>query len=55
MKEVTVIIAKTVEVECPYCHQMTSGYLSDPRGMEIECEHCDETFVIHKEADIEMM
>lgn len=54
MQEATTIIAIDIAVRCPHCGERTTGYLSDPRGEEFECEFCDKEFKIHKEADIEM-
>lgn len=54
MKEATSMTAKEVTVECPHCDKTTEGYIGDPRGTEVECEHCTQAFKIHPEADIEM-
>ena len=54
MKEATSMTAKEVTVECPHCDEMTEGYIGDPRGTEVECEHCSQAFKIQPEADIEM-
>lgn len=54
MKVQNEIIANEVEVSCPYCGRMQSGWFGDPRGSKEECEDCGETFLIHQDADIEM-
>ena len=55
MEIVTKIEVLSVAVECPYCKKVVTGFFSDPRGYEVECDYCDQTFEIDPDADIEML
>ena len=54
METVTIIEARDVVVICPNCKGRLEGFIGDPRGHEVECDYCGDTFKIHADADIEM-
>ena len=53
IKEVTVILARDVVVECPYCGEKNDGWFGNPAGAEEKCDFCGKTFRVSKFADIE--
>lgn len=53
-KVVTEIIATHIEVKCPYCGEMQDGFYGNPMGKRFECDHCDEEYGVHFDADIEL-
>jgi redox-regulated HSP33 family molecular chaperone len=54
METVSMLWATDIKAECPHCHEKVGGFLSDPRGHEVECEFCEKHFKIHSEADVEL-
>jgi len=39
-------------IECPHCEHENSGFLSDPRGTDTECDECGEQFKIPNDIDV---
>lgn len=54
MKEVTFLEVKSYTCKCPYCGETLDGFYGDARGDEVECDFCDETFLISQHADYEV-
>lgn len=52
-RQVTMLYATEVFVECPYCSRQQDGFLGNPAGSEFTCTHCDNIYSIHPDADIE--
>lgn len=52
----TMIYATRIRVQCPNCNKWVDDFFSgvDIRGDEVECDHCKETFSVHRDADIEI-
>ncbi len=44
--------AYLAKIECPHCGHENSGFLSDPRGSDTECDGCGETFKIPNDIDV---
>ncbi|MEZ9708662.1 hypothetical protein AB4254_08320 [Vibrio breoganii] len=55
LSSATVLTATSIKVECPHCGGRLDGFLDDPRGSELDCDHCHQTFEIHPDADIELI
>lgn len=55
MKTQSLITAREVTVDCPYCQTQQDGFIGDPRNETVDCEDCGNTFHIHPDADIELM
>lgn len=53
-KEALAFSAQASSVNCPYCQHRNDGLLGDPRGKEAVCDHCEESFFISPEAEIEI-
>lgn len=56
MKTATTIKVRLEAVEavdCPYCGFELDGLIGDPRGSEIECDNCGNTFDVDPDADFE--
>ncbi|WP_157037917.1 hypothetical protein [Photobacterium aquae] len=53
MKEVQVIFVREIQIHCPYCGKITLGYYEDPRGKMIECEYCENTFIVSKSTSLD--
>lgn len=50
----TYMVATNVEVDCPYCNKRQDGFFGNPQGGKFVCDDCGETYIVHKEADIEI-
>lgn len=46
--------ATKVLVSCPYCGEVYSGGVFDPRGLALECAVCTGNFTIDKNPTIEI-
>lgn len=33
-------------IKCPHCGEYNGGFIRDPRGLEFECDYCDESIQI---------
>ena len=55
MEIVTIIEVRDVVVICPNCKNILDGFIRDPRGDEVECHYCGDTFKIHADADIRVI
>ncbi|ARP06635.1 hypothetical protein K08M3_51250 [Vibrio alginolyticus] len=53
VKVQTLLLATNVELECPACGEIESGFCGNPAGRQFTCDSCHETYKVHKEADIE--
>tara|TARA_Y100001963_G_scaffold139866_1_gene206183 strand:+ start:409 stop:585 length:177 start_codon:yes stop_codon:yes gene_type:complete len=52
-RQVTMMYATEVYVECPHCLKRQDGFLGNPAGGEFTCEVCKNIYTIHPDADIE--
>lgn len=55
MKTVTELTVTDYECECPHCGVRESGFCGDARGKTITCDSCGEDYLIHSDADFEML
>lgn len=39
-------------VDCPHCDNYIMGFVGDPRGKEITCDDCGQSFIIDQELDL---
>ena len=47
------IFVKTVYITCPSCGEDIENFLSgDPRGKEVECDHCDMKISIPEDSNL---
>ncbi|HCG9468352.1 TPA: hypothetical protein NKA91_003666 [Vibrio parahaemolyticus] len=53
LKVQTMLFATSVELECPHCGEIESGFVGNPAGEVFTCDSCDEKYKVHSEADIE--
>jgi transposase-like protein len=53
LKIATELRAKKLTVVCPHCGKEDDGWLGDPRGQKETCQHCNNEYQVHIDADIE--
>ncbi|MCE2571852.1 hypothetical protein [Motilimonas eburnea] len=53
MKVQNYMLTADVEVICPHCGSLESGFVGNPAGGEFVCDSCGQPYQVHKEADIE--
>ena len=47
------IFVKTAYITCPSCGEDIEGFLSgDPRGQEVECDHCEMDISIPQDSQL---
>lgn len=54
MKEAKEIRASMIVIECPECGYENEGFVSDPRGTSVDCEHCETRFLVDEEIKINL-
>lgn len=48
------IHARITGVDCPYCNTKLDGFLSDPRGTDVECDECGKVFQVPLSAEVSL-
>ena len=47
------IYVKPVYVTCPCCGEDIEGeFFGDPRGKEVECDQCEQAFMVPEDAEL---
>lgn len=54
MTKPIIIIAHVSYIDCPHCGKSKTGFVSDPRGATVDCEDCNQPFVVPVDAPVEM-
>ncbi|MFA4834480.1 MAG: hypothetical protein WC749_00210 [Dehalococcoidia bacterium] len=49
-----VIVAYVTSVDCPHCSATQMGFVNDPRGGTYDCDECNTSYQIPKDARVDL-